>query len=162
MILVLAVWTAPVHARTAETTMAVSAHVPSSCSISASPMAFGTPADFTQPQRSSAAILLSCTPFTDYRVEVDHGQNAQGGQRRMFSPATGQYLPYRIFSDAGYGEPVAQRRGNDVTAGMAGSMTGTTGPTGRVQVMVYGETSAMRLIGGMGAYVDTVVITVAF
>lgn len=144
----------PALAATESDAMPVSAEVIDGCTITASPMNFGSLFGVTGSARTSATISLRCTPNTAYGVELDYGLNKQGQNRRMFNPVGNRYLRYRVFADAGYSQQWDDRPRRQVS--------GNTGATGMVTLTAYGEIPSVTNLAASGTYSDTVVVTVEF
>lgn len=145
---------AAASAATDSETMPVTAEVITGCTITASPMNFGSLFGVTGAARTTATIGLRCTPNVAYGVELDYGLNQQGQNRRMFNPVGNRYLRYRVFADAAYSQQWDDRPRRQVS--------GNTGPTGLVTLTAYGEIPSVTNLAASGSYSDTVVVTVAF
>ena len=79
---------------TVTTTLSVAATVPTACSVSALPLAFGV--YMAAQLDATSTISVTCTNTTSYNVGLDNGQF---GGRRMNGPASSR-LPYQLFRDA--------------------------------------------------------------
>lgn len=134
--------------------VAVSAEVITGCTVTASPMNFGSLIGVTGSARTSAAIRLRCSPNTTFGVEMDYGLNRQGNNRRMRNPVGNQYLRYRIYADAAYTQQWDDRPHRQVS--------GNTGASGMVTLTAYGEIPTVSNLAASGVYSDTVVVTVQF
>lgn len=134
--------------------MPVTAEVINGCTISASPMNFGSLFGVTGSARTTSTIALRCTPNTAYGVELDYGLNKQGQNRRMFNPVGNRYLRYRVFADAAYSQQWDERPRRQVS--------GNTGASGMVTLTAYGEIPSVTNLSASGTYSDTVVVTVQF
>lgn len=141
----------PAHAATANSTMAVSANVQATCSITANPLAFGT---YSSGQSDAATTLsVSCTNTTTYNVGLDAGTGtgATVGARKMASGS--QSLTYAVYTDAGRSNVWGSTVGTNTVAG-----TGT----GSAQTLnVYGRIPAGQL-PTPGAYTDTITATITY
>jgi len=144
----------PAAAATDTEAMPVSAEVITGCTITASPMSFGSLMGVTGNARTTATIGLRCTPNTAYGVELDYGLNKQGQNRRMFNPVGSRYLRYRVFADAAYSQQWDDRPRRQVS--------GNTGASGIVTLTAYGEIPSVTNLSASGTYSDTVVVTVEF
>lgn len=140
------------QAATATTTFSVTAHVPTSCSISTAPaeLAFG---DYADAQIDETTIFgVTCTSGGTYTVGLNDGLNYSAPNRRMRIGATANYLNYELYSDSGR----TTRWGN-----AAGSWVEATGDGNEDSYTVYG-----RLPGSQGLiagdYTDTITITVTY
>lgn len=141
----------------ATATLTVHAHVVRNCIITASPIDFGDydplVANRTQPLDTQGWLQFSCTKNTGVKVELDDGQNASGGQRRMAS--TGSTLEYEIYQDAGH----TQRFGSGAEASDHSAALVST--RAAWAIFTYG-----RVPGGQnvapGDYDDTITATIIF
>lgn len=136
---------------TSTSTFQVTATVASSCTVTATSLAFG---NYTLAQLDgTSTITATCTNGTTYTIGLDAGtfSGATTSTRRMTGPsATG--LSYSLFSDSG-------RTTNWGNA--TGSWVSGTG-TGAAQVLtVYGRIPANQT-ALIGSYTDTVTVTVTF
>lgn len=154
-VLALLLWLAylpTAHAAEATTTFSVTAHVPTSCSISSVPgtLDFG---DYADAQKdATTAFGVTCTSGGTYTVGLNDGLNYSAPNRRMRIGATANYLNYELYSDSGR----TIRWGN-----AAGSWVEATGDGNEDSYTVYG-----RLPGSQGLiagnYTDTITITVTY
>lgn len=136
---------------TTTSTFQVTATVASSCTVSATNLAFGS---YTLAQLDqSSTITATCTNGTSYTIGLDAGtfSGANTSTRRMSGPSpTG--LSYSLYSDSG-------RTTNWGNA--TGSWVSGTG-TGIAQVLnVYGRIPAGQT-ASIGNYTDTVTVTMTF
>lgn len=139
-------------ASTATTTLAVSATVLSICTVTSTPIAFG---NYTGALiNASGTVLLTCTIGTAATIGLDTGANgahASGTTRAM--AVSGNYLSYEIYQDSGH---------TTVWTNSGGGAESTTG-TGVVQTLTaQGQLPANQLTVPVGAYVDTVNVTVTY
>ena len=151
---VLAMLLAPLTVRSAtdSTTMAVTATVVSTCGITASPLAFGS---YVMGQTDAGtSVVVTCTNGTTYTVSLSAGVGASAtvGARKMTGP-TSQTLTYVIYSDAGRTTVWGDTIGTNTVAG-----TGNGTPQG---ISAYGRIAASQT-SGVGAYADTVTVTLTY
>ena len=136
---------------TTTSTFQVTATVASSCTVTATSLAFG---NYTLAQLDgSSTITATCTNGTTYTIGLDAGSfaGATTSTRRMTGPSAAG-LSYSLFSDSGR----TTNWGN-----VAGSWVSGTG-TGAAQVLtVYGRIPANQT-ALIGNYTDTVTVTVTF
>ncbi len=136
---------------TTTSTFQVTATVASSCTVTATSLAFG---NYTLAQLdSSSTITATCTNGTTYTIGLDAGSfaGATTSTRRMTGPSAAG-LSYSLFSDSGR----TTNWGN-----VAGSWVSGTG-TGAAQVLtVFGRIPANQT-ALIGNYTDTVTVTVTF
>lgn len=139
------------QAATSNSSMPVSATVQATCSITASPLAFGT---YSSAQLDAATTLaVNCTNTTSYNVGLDAGggTGATVAQRKMVNGA--QTLNYTVYSDTGRANVWGATVGTNTVAG-----TGT----GAVQTLnVYGRIAAGQA-PTPGSYVDTLTATITY
>ena len=136
---------------TSTSTFQVTATVASSCTVTATSLAFG---NYTLAQLDgTSTITATCTNGTTYTIGLDAGtfSGATTSTRRMTGPSAAG-LSYSLFSDSG-------RTTNWGNA--TGSWVSGTG-TGEAQVLtVYGRIPANQT-ALIGSYTDTVTVTVTF
>jgi len=136
---------------TSTSTFQVTATVASSCTVTATSLAFG---NYTLAQLDgTSTITATCTNGTTYTIGLDAGtfSGATTSTRRMTGPSAAG-LSYSLFSDSG-------RTTNWGNA--TGSWVSGTG-TGAAQVLtVYGRIPANQT-ALIGSYTDTVTVTVTF
>lgn len=90
---------APASARTASTTIAVSATVIPSCTVvSSGSLDFGQVAVSASQVVASSQISFSCTQNTTGRIGIDGGLNATGTQRQL-QQAPHTTIPYSLWQD---------------------------------------------------------------
>jgi len=136
---------------TSTSTFQVTATVASSCSVSATTLAFG---NYVLAQLDgSSTITATCTNGTTYTIGLDAGTfaGATTSTRRMTGPSASG-LSYSLFSDSG-------RTTNWGNA--TGSWVSGTG-NGAAQVLsVFGRIPASQT-ASIGSYADTITVTVTF
>ena len=154
---VAAVASTPALAATTTNTMPVSVNVINSCTVSATPMAFGTPVAIGGANiDTTSTIALACTNGATYVVALDMGLNAASGQRYLSNgAATPVTIPYSVYRDAGRTSTWGSITGTDTVAGTAGT-------SGLVTLTAFGRIPASAPSVGAGAYTDTVTVTVTF
>jgi spore coat protein U-like protein len=140
-----------VQAATSNSSMPVSATVQATCSITASPLAFGT---YSSAQLDATTTLaVNCTNTTSYNVGLDigSGSGATVAQRKMANGS--QTLNYTVYSDIGRATLWGPTVGTNTVAG-----TGS----GSVQILnVYGRIAAGQA-PTPGSYADTLTATVTY
>lgn len=123
------------------------------CTASTTPVAFGSVDPVARmPTDSAGTITVSCPTETTYTVAISSGNGAVN-DRHMSSGAN--RLNYQLFTDAS----LAVIWG-DGTAGTV-TVNGTAGPSSQTSHQVYGRVPAQPF-ARMGAYADTLTITVTF
>lgn len=148
-------WWTPIRAASRSRSIAVSISVITNCTISTSPLTFGTfdpvVAHAVAPLDSTGAVTITCTKGAAPTVDLNLGQYASASVRRMWGGT--DHLTYELYQDAGR----TQVWGTGVQ-----SMTPPVAP-GKAprSFTVYG-----RIAGGQdvvaGSYSDTVTATVNF
>ena len=152
-----AVVATPALAATTTNTMPVSVNVINSCTVAATPMAFGAPTTIGSANiDTTSTVSLVCTNGASYDVALDSGLNAVGTQRYMSNGATTPVkVPYGIFTDAARSASWGSTTGTNTVAGTAGT-------SGAVTLVAYGRIPSTATSVGAGAYLDTVTVTVTF
>jgi len=147
----------PASAATATANLAVTATVPTNCTIAAGTLAFGSydplVAQKTTALASTGTFTVSCTKGTVYTVALDVGANsthATGTTRAMASGTN--YLSYEIYTDSAH----------TTVWNTTNTMGGTSASKGTVYTMTaYGQIAA-GIDAATGSYTDTVTETVTF
>lgn len=154
---VAAVLASPAFAATATNTMPVSVDVINSCTVAATPMAFGAPTAIGGANiDTTSTITLACTNGATYDVALDNGLNSASGQRYMSNgAATPTKIPYNVYKDAARSQAWGSTTGTNTAAG-------TAGVSGLVSLVAYGRIPASATSVGAGSYTDTVTVTVTF
>lgn len=134
------------------TTVSVLASVGSDCTVSASPLNFGTSTGLISAAVDATTSLnVACTSTTAYTVGLGNGGTGTGPTAREMKSGTNS-ITYGLYRDAARAQPWSA-----VTGGMAsGTGTGTA-----QSYTVCGRVAAAQS-PPPGAYSDTVVITVSY
>ncbi|PKB14026.1 spore coat protein U-like protein [Novosphingobium kunmingense] len=145
----------PALAATASNTMPVSVNVINSCTVSATPMAFGTLTSIGGTDVDTTAnVNLVCTIGATYDVSMDLGTHAAAGQRYLQSTTDAtKTIPYGIFRDAGR----LQAWGSTV-----GTTSTGTSLAGLTTLTAFGRIPQSAASVPAGSYTDTVTVTVTF
>lgn len=153
-LLALALWLTQgsAHAASTTATFNVTATVATSCSVSASDLAFGTyDAASNTDTLGTSTINVTCSLLTPYTISLNNGGNASGSQRRMGSGAS--RLNYDLYRDVAmtnvFGTVAA-------ALGVSGIGTGFSAPT-----TVYGKLAKNQAIAP-GSYTDQVTVTLDY
>lgn len=153
---------ASVQAATNTGNMTVTANVETACTVSASPMAFGTVIPGIV-KETTATVTANCTNGTAYTLDLGDGLNhivtgGTGAEYRRQMASTTFRLPYVVYIDATRATEIG------ATAVALNNLLTTTVGSGEDQaVMIYGRIKAAETETQQpGAYVDTVVITIGF
>ena len=144
----------PAIAATEDTTMDVTANVLNSCTVTATPMSFGTLTTLgTGNIDSSSTVGVTCTLGATYVVSMDDGANDDAGQRRLAHATDGtQFIGYDVYSDA-----ARSTVWNATTTPAAATGSGT-----QQDLTAYGRIPSTAAAVIAGNYSDSVVVTVTF
>jgi len=141
----------------ATASLAVSASVAKNCTITTTPVVFGSydsvTANATAPLDVIGGVIVTCTKGATAHVGLNAGSNSQGSTRRMRQSATA-FLTYEIYKDSAH----ATRWGN--TADTSLDIPEAPNQTPRT-FSVYGRVPAAQT-AAVGTYTDTVMATVNF
>lgn len=142
----------PAAASTATATFLVSTSVAATCTVSTTPLSFGSYTGVLS--QATASGTFTCTNTTPYNVGLSAGlaAGATVTSRKMTGPA-GALLSYSLFSDSGrtvnWGVTI-----NTDTVAMVANGLGQT-------LTVYGQIPAGQYFAP-GTYSDTVTVTVTY
>ena len=149
-----------VYAGSSTSTMNVSVSVEHSCSIEASPMAFGAyngvVENASTALEATATLETTCTSGAGALVTINSGASAGSGLAdepvRRMTAGEGQFLSYQVYSD------IARNTvwGNTVPTGVA--LTGTGVPQ---TLTLYGSIPSAQL-AAQGVYSDQVYVTITY
>ena len=134
--------------------MAVSATVVASCTVSTTPMAFGTYNNTLL--TSTATVTATCTNTTPYNVGLNAGlaSGATVTARGMFVSGTpAVLLNYALYSNSGRTTNWGSTVGTDTVSG--------TGNGSGQAITVYGQIPAGQLVAP-GSYADTITATITY
>ena len=151
-VLALSLASMPAAASTQTATFLVSTSVASTCTISTTPLSFGSYTGVLSQAMASGTI--TCTNTTPYNVGLSAGLStgATVTSRKMTGPG-GALLAYSLFSDAGHTINWGVTVGTD-TVHMVGNGLGQP-------VTVYGQIPAGQYFAP-GLYSDTITVTVTY
>ena len=141
-------------ASTATSTMAVSATVVSSCTVSTTPMSFGNYNNTLL--TSTATVTATCSNTTPYNVGLNAGtaSGATVTTRAMFVSGTPSVvLNYGLYSNSGHTTNWGMTVGTDTVTG--------TGNGSAQAITVYGQIPAGQLVAP-GSYTDTITATITY
>ena len=144
------------QAATASANLAVSATVTNNCTISTTPLAFGSydpvTANATANLDGSGKVTVACTKNASATVGLSTGSNASGSTRRMGDGGS-NYLTYELYQDSG--------RSTVWNTGAGLLNTGAAPSKAARDFTVYGRITGNQDVPA-GSYSDTVVATVNF
>ena len=149
-------FTAPVEAgaSTATSTMAVSATVVASCTVSTTPMSFGNYNNTLL--TSTAAVTATCSNTTPYNVGLNAGtaSGATVTTRAMFVSGTpAVVLNYGLYSNSGRTTNWGMTVGTDTVTG--------TGNGAAQTITVYGQIPAAEIVAP-GCTTKTITATITY
>ena len=121
------------------------------CTVTALPVVFGAYNPLSsQNVDAVGSVTLACVPASAYTVTLSTGLGTYSA-RRM---ASGSYaISYNLYLDAA--RSVVWGDGSGTTSRVADSAASATYP-------VYGRIPGSQSAAGVGAYTDTITVTVAF
>lgn len=144
-------------AQSATANLTVSATVSKNCTITTTPVAFGSydsvTANATAPLDGTGGVVVRCTKGAAAKVGLNPGGNAQGATRRMAGIAT-EFLTYELYKDSGHVNVWGDTASTALDIPPAVNQNPQTFP-------VYGRVPQAQT-AAVGAYTDTVVATVNF
>ena len=145
------------RAATATANLTVTATVTNNCTISTTPVAFGSydpvVANASTDLDSTGTVTVTCTKGAAATVGLDLGSNAAGSTRQLKDGCT-NVLAYELFQDAGRSQVWGDAGTDLLSAGAAPSKAPRS-------FTVYGRVTAGQDVPA-GNYTDTVVATVNF
>ncbi len=151
---VLSAFAAPAFAGTASTTMGVSMTITAGCTVSATPVAFGTASVLSSAIAASGGVSVTCTNTTPYNVGLDQGggSGASVTSRTMTGPSSAT-VAYALYQDSALTKNWGKTSGTDTVAG--------TGSGSAQSMIVYGRVAA-QTSPAPGSYADVVNVTVSY
>jgi spore coat protein U-like protein len=148
--------TAPALAQTATANLSVTATVTKNCSITTTPVAFGSydpiVANAASPLDGTGSVVVTCTKGAGTRIDLGLGSNATGSTRRMLGGT--DLLTYELYTDTGR----STVWGSGAGAGQSIPAAPNKNPR---TFTVYGRVAAGQDVGA-ASYSDTVVATINF
>ena len=136
---------APAQAGIATTTFAINATVQATCSVTATPLAFGTYIP-TAASANTATVSVTCTNSTPYTLGLGAGLNGTVTARAMKSGAV--LLNYGLFTDAAHTNNFA-------------TLASANGNGSAVVTTVYGQVPSGQYVAP-NTYSDTITATVTY
>jgi spore coat protein U-like protein len=148
--------TAPALAQTATANLSVTATVTKNCSITTTPVAFGSydpiVANAASPLDGTGTVVVTCTKGAGTRIDLGLGSNATGSTRQMLGGT--DLLTYELYTDTGR----STVWGSGAGAGQSIPAAPNKNPR---TFTVYGRVAAGQDVGA-ASYSDTVVATINF
>lgn len=143
------------QAATATTSIAVSATVQASCTVTATTLPFGSynPLSST-PLDATSTITVNCTTGTSYTIGLNAGatSGATVTTRQMLQSTNA--LNYSLFRDSGHTTNWGNTPGTDTPASVVANTSAAT-------TTVYGRIPALQNVPA-GSYTDSVQVTVNY
>lgn len=145
-------------AATTTTTFAVSATVQSTCSTTATALAFGAYTPGSGALTNTSTISVKCTKNTAYTVALNAG-NAGGTLTQRLMASGANKLQYNLYTSAALTTIFGDGTGGSATSAGTGAGDGTANT-----LTVYGQLpdSATNQTAIPGSYSDTVTVTVSY
>ncbi len=144
-------------AATATATLSVTVSVAVNCTVSTSPLNFGSydpvVVNAATPLNGAGTVSVACTKGAAPTVGLNLGGNASGSTRRMIDGA-GNFLDYEIYSESSHTTVWGNSGGALVAPGPAPSKAARN-------LTAYGQVPANQDVPA-GSYSDTVTATVNF
>lgn len=111
----------------------------------------------TKSSVGAGTIVMTCTPGTQFRVDINDGSNTSGvliwySGRQLKHAASGNVLKYDLYRDNAY----SQRWG---AGGEGVQMTATAGS---IELPVYAKLQSMTTQPAPGIYTDDLIVTVYY
>jgi len=153
---------ASVQAATNTGNMDVTANVETACTVSASPMAFGTVIPGIT-KETTATVTANCTNGTPYTLDLGDGLNhittgGTGAEYRRQMASTTFRLPYVVYIDATRATEIGA-----TAVALNNLLTTTVGNGENQDVMIYGRIKAAETATQEpGTYADTVIVTISY
>lgn len=143
---------AATYAATETDSIAVSADVAATCTLSTSPLAFGSYAA-TADLDATTDLSLTCSNGTTYNIALDAGAGGTATTTTRQMTAGTDILNYKLFSDSGRTQTWGVSSGVDTVGG--------TGTGSAQTITVYGRVPQGQY-QPVASYTDTVNVTVTY
>ena len=136
----------------ATTTLGVSLTVTAACTVTSSPVAFGSVGLLTSPVPATGTLTVTCTDGTTYTVGLDKGATGASVTTRVMTGPGTDTVSYTLLQTLG-GSNWGNTPDTDTVAG--------TGNGSAQTLTVFGNIPTQHS-PSVGAYADTVNVTVSF
>jgi len=145
---------APAQAQTASTTKTVTLTIQAGCTVSATPLSFGTSQVLAANIDASSTITPVCTNTTPYSIGIDAGGGAGAttSDRLMTGPASATVL-YRLYRDSARTQIWGSTIGTNTVSAVGNGLPQPVTVFGRVPPQAS---------PAPGSYQDIVTVTVTF
>lgn len=102
----------------------------------------------------AGSVVMTCTPGTDFRVDINDGQNAgaSASGRKLKHATSGNVLKYELYRDSSH-----SLRWGANSEGMR-----MTAPGGRIELPVYAKLQSAATQPSPGVYTDELIVTVYY
>ena len=146
-------------AATATTTFAVTANLQSTCSASASALAFPAYTPGGGAKTGNTSISVKCTKNTAYTVALNAGTTTGGSLTQRLLASGANTLQYNLYTSAALTTVFGDGTSSSGTVAGTGAGVATTNT-----VTVYGNLpdSATNQAAVPGSYADTITVTVTY
>ena len=144
------------HAQSTTGSLTVNATVAENCTVNSPTLNFGASVDVLGGNTdATATINVTCTVGTAFYVGLGDGNDFSGGSRRMEHGSTpGDFLTYELYRNSDRDERFGDT--DDTTDRMGEIGQGSSADP----IIVYGRIPSGQTTATVGAYSDTVAITV--
>ena len=145
------------HAQSATGSLTVNATVANNCTVDSPTLDFGSTVDVLGGNTDATAnISVTCTVGTAFFVGLGNGLNYVNPNRRMRIGATASYLNYELYRETGRSSRFGDTADGTDRVGETGQ--GSSADT----IVVYGRIPSGQTTAAVGAYTDTVGISVTY
>jgi len=146
-------------AATATTTFAVTANLQSTCSTSATALAFPAYTPGGGAKTANSTISVRCTKNTAYTVALNAGTTTGGAFAQRLLASGANTLQYNLYTSAALSSIFGDGTASTATSAGTGAGIGTANT-----VTVYGNLpdSATNQAAVPGNYTDTITVTVSY
>jgi len=149
------------QATTATTTFTVSITITSSCTISATTLAFGSQGVLAAAVNATSTITVTCSNTTPYSVGLDNGLNFSGTRRMKDTGAGTTFVSYGLYTDSGRTNAWTTTTSPSSCTGGASTCSLGTGNGSAQSITVYGQVPA-QTTPAANTFNDTVTATVTY
>ncbi len=149
----------PVPAATANSTMAVTTRLQSSCRASVTALAFPPYTPGGGARNANTAIRVRCTRGTSFTVSLDAGSTGGGTYAQRLMGSAAGLLQYNLYTNSARSRIFGDGTASTFTRGGTGAGLATART-----VTVYGRLpdSAANRLAVPGSYTDTITVSVSY
>ena len=147
------------HSATTTTTFAVTATVQSTCSATATALAFGAYTPGAGAVTNNSTISVKCTKNTPYTVTLNAGATTGDAFAQRLMASGTNTLQYNLYTTAGFATVFGDGTGTTGTSAGTGAGVATANA-----ITVYGQLpdNATNQAAIPGSYTDTIQVTVTY